>query len=70
MQTDTNQPASTYDQVIALLPQLTVDDLARLENEIRRRIQRDPNGDMARKRAAINALPFSFSADKANDEQS
>ncbi len=48
---------SPYDQVIALLPQLSIDELARLEMEIRRRINRDDRGDMARKRAAINSLP-------------
>ena len=42
METDTNQPASAYDQIIALLPQLTINDLARLEGEIQRKIQCDP----------------------------
>ena len=69
MQTDTGQSASAYDQIISLLPELTIDDLARLESEIRRRIQLDPNGDMARKRAAINSIPHFglIGADKAQD---
>lgn len=68
MQTNTNDSASAYDQILTLLPQLTIDDLALLEGEIRRRIRRDPNGDMARKRAAINSIP-DFGLGKADEAQ-
>ena len=68
MQTNANDSASAYDQILTLLPQLTIDDLARLEGEIRRRIRRDPNGDMARKRAAINSIP-DFGLGRADEAQ-
>jgi len=57
MASQPSDPQTPYDRILALLPQLTIDELACIELEIRRRIQQDAHGESARLRAAVNSLP-------------
>lgn len=50
--------AVPYQAILTLLPQLTIDELARLALEINQRIQRHPGGHVARLRAAVDSLSW------------
>jgi hypothetical protein len=59
------EASALYDHIVALLPELSIGDLSRLELEIRRRIGQQADGHQAKLRAAIDSLP---SFGKGQDE--